>query len=54
VGIEWIGMTSSRLSVSVAGLVGLLSMAAGLATGHLVGGLVSSIASPFLAVDASS
>jgi hypothetical protein len=38
----------------VAGLVGLLSMAAGLATGHLVGGLVSSIASPFLAVDASA
>jgi hypothetical protein len=47
-------MTSSRLSVSVAGVVGLLSMTAGLATGHLVGELVSSIASPFLAVDASS
>jgi hypothetical protein len=40
--------------VSVAGVVGLLSMAAGLATGHLVGELVSSIASPFLAVGASS
>jgi hypothetical protein len=47
-------MTSSRLSVSVAALVGLLPMAAGLAMGHLVGGLVSSIASPFLAVDAPS
>jgi hypothetical protein len=47
-------MTSFRLFVSVAALVGLLSMSAGLATGHLVGGLVSSIASPFLAVGASS
>jgi len=45
---------SSRLSVSVAALVGLLSMAARLTKGHLVGGLVSSIASLFLVVGASS
>ncbi|PZS17129.1 MAG: molybdopterin-binding protein, partial [Pseudonocardiales bacterium] len=44
----------SRLSVPVAALVGLLSMAAGLATGHLVGGLISPTASPLLAVGASA
>ncbi len=43
-------MTSSRLSVPVAALVGLLSVAAGLAVGHLVGGLISPTASPFVAV----
>ncbi|HVE95569.1 MAG TPA: molybdopterin-dependent oxidoreductase [Pseudonocardiaceae bacterium] len=43
-------MTSSRLSVPVAALVGLLSVAAGLGVGHLVGGVVSPAASPFLAV----
>ncbi|MGH3772291.1 MAG: molybdopterin-dependent oxidoreductase, partial [Pseudonocardiaceae bacterium] len=40
----------SRLPLAVAVLVGLLSMAAGLATGHLVGGFISPTASPFLAV----
>ncbi|MFY9808077.1 MAG: molybdopterin-dependent oxidoreductase [Pseudonocardiaceae bacterium] len=45
---------SSRLSALVAGLIGLLSMAAGLATGHLVGGFISPTASPFLAVGASA
>jgi DMSO/TMAO reductase YedYZ molybdopterin-dependent catalytic subunit len=40
----------SRLSVPVAALIGLLSMVAGLAVGHLVGGLISPSASPFLAV----
>lgn len=44
----------SRLSALVAGLVGLLSMVAGLATGHLVGGFISPTASPFLAVGASA
>ena len=43
-------MTSSRLSVPGAAFVGLLSVAAGLGIGHLVGGLVSPTASPFLAV----
>ncbi|MGH4001583.1 MAG: molybdopterin-dependent oxidoreductase, partial [Pseudonocardiaceae bacterium] len=47
-------MTSSRLSVRLsilgAAAVGLLAVAAGLGTGHLVGGLVSPTASPFLAV----
>jgi DMSO/TMAO reductase YedYZ molybdopterin-dependent catalytic subunit len=47
-------VTSSRLAVrlsrSGAAFVGLLSVAAGLALGHLVGGLVSPTASPFLAV----
>jgi DMSO/TMAO reductase YedYZ molybdopterin-dependent catalytic subunit len=38
----------------VAAIVGLLSMGAGLATGHLVGGLISPTASPFLAVGASA
>jgi DMSO/TMAO reductase YedYZ molybdopterin-dependent catalytic subunit len=42
------------MSVPVAALVGLLSMAAGLATGHLVGGFISPTASPFLAVGASA
>jgi DMSO/TMAO reductase YedYZ molybdopterin-dependent catalytic subunit len=40
----------SRLSVSVAALVGLLSMVAGLAVGHLMGGFISPSSSPFLAV----
>lgn len=44
----------TRLSVPVAALVGLLSMAAGLATGHLAGGLISPTASPLLAVGASA
>ena len=44
----------TRLPVAVAALVGLLSMAAGLATGHLVGGLISPTASPFLAVGSSA
>jgi DMSO/TMAO reductase YedYZ molybdopterin-dependent catalytic subunit len=39
-----------RLSVPVACLVGLLSIAAGLAVGHLVGGVISPSSSPFLAV----
>jgi DMSO/TMAO reductase YedYZ molybdopterin-dependent catalytic subunit len=39
-----------RLSAPVAALIGLLSMVAGLAVGHLVGGLISPSASPFLAV----
>src|ERR671939_30412 len=47
-------MTSSRLSVPVAALAGLLSVLAGLAMGHLVGGLISSGASPFLAVGATA
>ena len=45
---------SSHLSAPVAGLVGLLSMVAGLATGHLAGGFISPTASPFLAVGASA
>jgi hypothetical protein len=48
--IEWLGVISSRLSVPVAALVGLLSMVAGLAVGHLVGGFISPTASPFFAV----
>ncbi len=40
----------SRLSVPVAALVGLLSVVAGLAVGHLVGGFISPTSSPFLAV----
>jgi hypothetical protein len=47
-------MTSSRLSVSVGSTGWPVVDAAGLATGHLVGGLVPLISSPFLAVDASS
>jgi DMSO/TMAO reductase YedYZ molybdopterin-dependent catalytic subunit len=43
-------VTSSRLSVPGAAFVGLLSVAAGLGIGHLVGGLGSPTASPFLAV----
>ncbi|MGH3868371.1 MAG: molybdopterin-dependent oxidoreductase [Pseudonocardiaceae bacterium] len=45
---------ATRLPVAVAALIGLLSMAAGLATGHLVGGIISPTASPFLAVGASA
>jgi DMSO/TMAO reductase YedYZ molybdopterin-dependent catalytic subunit len=47
-------VTTSRLSVPAAGLVGVLSMAAGLGAGHLVGGLISPTASPFLAVGGSA
>jgi DMSO/TMAO reductase YedYZ molybdopterin-dependent catalytic subunit len=47
-------MTSSRLSAPVAGLAGLLSVVTGLATGHLVGGLISPTASPFIAVGNSA
>ncbi len=51
-------MTSTRLANSVAApvaaTVGLLSMAAGLALGHLVGVLISPTASPFLAVGSSA
>jgi DMSO/TMAO reductase YedYZ molybdopterin-dependent catalytic subunit len=50
VGIEWLGVITSRLSVPVAALVGLLSVVAGLAVGHLVGGFISPTSSPFLAV----
>lgn len=49
-GFEWLGVITSRLSVPVAALVGVLSMVAGLAVGHLVGGLISPSSSPFLAV----
>ncbi|MBV9140587.1 MAG: molybdopterin-dependent oxidoreductase [Pseudonocardiales bacterium] len=45
---------ATRLSAAVAALVGLLSTMAGVATGHLVGGLISPQASPFLAVGASA
>ncbi|HEY6424135.1 MAG TPA: molybdopterin-dependent oxidoreductase [Pseudonocardiaceae bacterium] len=45
-----VGTSSSRLSVAVAALVGVLSVAAGLGVGHLVGVLISPTASPFLAV----
>jgi uncharacterized membrane protein HdeD (DUF308 family) len=48
--LEWLGVITSRLSVPVAALVGLLSMVAGLAVGHLVGGFLSPTASPFFAV----
>ncbi len=44
----------TRLPVAVAALIGLLSLVAGLGTGHLVGGLISPTASPFLAVGASA
>jgi hypothetical protein len=54
VGRERIVMTSFRFSVPVAARVGLLSMVAGWVTGHLVGGLVSPTASPFLAGGTSS
>jgi DMSO/TMAO reductase YedYZ molybdopterin-dependent catalytic subunit len=47
-------VTMPRLSAPVAGSVGLLSMAAGLGTGHLVGELISPTASPFLAVGGSA
>ena len=42
--------SSDRLSLPVAALAGLLSVVAGLGVGHLVGGLMSPAASPFLAV----
>lgn len=48
--LEWLGVITSRLSVPVAALVGLLSMVAGLAVGHLVSGFISPTSSPFLAV----
>jgi DMSO/TMAO reductase YedYZ molybdopterin-dependent catalytic subunit len=47
-------MTSTRLSVPAAVVIGLLSIAAGLATGHLVGALISPSASPLLAVGATA
>ena len=47
---EWVGVMTSRLSVPVAAMVGLLSLVAGLTVGHLVGGFISLAASPFLAV----
>jgi DMSO/TMAO reductase YedYZ molybdopterin-dependent catalytic subunit len=43
-------INTSRLSAPVAAFVGVLSVAAGLGVGHLVAGLVSPTASPFLAV----
>ena len=48
--IEWLDVITSRLSAPVAAQVGLLSMVAGLAVGHLVGGFLSPTASPFFAV----
>ena len=45
-----IDINTPRLSAPVAAFVGLLSVAAGLGVGHLVAGLVSPTASPFLAV----
>lgn len=54
VGRERTVMTSSRLSVFSGGLCGLLPMVAALGMVNLVGGLASSISSPFLAVGASS
>ncbi len=42
------------MSAPVAALIGLLSVAAGLGVGHLVAGLVSPSASPFLAVGGSA
>ncbi|HZS22711.1 MAG TPA: hypothetical protein VFA63_17220, partial [Pseudonocardiaceae bacterium] len=47
---ERVGVMMSRLSVPVAAGVGLLSLIAGLAVGHLAGGFISPAASPFLAV----
>jgi DMSO/TMAO reductase YedYZ molybdopterin-dependent catalytic subunit len=47
-------MSSRRLSIPVAALVGLLAMAAGLATGELVSGFISPGTSPFLAVGAAA
>jgi DMSO/TMAO reductase YedYZ molybdopterin-dependent catalytic subunit len=43
-----------RLPNLVAAVVGVLSMAAGLAAGHLVGGVISPAASPLLAVGSSA
>jgi hypothetical protein len=48
------GHATPLRSVSLAGLVGLLSIATGLGTGHLVGELILPTASPFLAVGASA
>ncbi|HEX8932682.1 MAG TPA: hypothetical protein VF788_00485, partial [Pseudonocardiaceae bacterium] len=50
VGFEWLGVITSGLSIPVAALVGLSSMVAGLAVGHLVGGFITPSSSPFLAV----
>src|SRR5437764_14326943 len=51
-------MTSTRLPAPIAApaaaTVGLLSMAAGLAVGHLVGAFISPSASPLLAVGGSA
>jgi hypothetical protein len=53
-GLRMAGVMTSRLSVPVAALFGVLSMIAGLAVGHLVGGLISPMSSPFLAVGATA
>jgi DMSO/TMAO reductase YedYZ molybdopterin-dependent catalytic subunit len=50
VGLEWLGVITSRLSVPVAALIGLLAVVGGLAVGQLVGGFLSPSSSPFLAV----
>jgi DMSO/TMAO reductase YedYZ molybdopterin-dependent catalytic subunit len=50
VGLEWLGVITSRLSVPVAALIGLLAVVGGLAVGQLVGGFLSPSFSPFLAV----
>lgn len=49
-GLEWLSVITSRLSAPVAALVGLLSMVAGLAVGHLVNEFISPTSSPFLVV----
>jgi DMSO/TMAO reductase YedYZ molybdopterin-dependent catalytic subunit len=46
--------SASSIAAVVAATAGLLSMAAGLALGHLVGVLISPTASPFLAVGSSA
>src|SRR5438874_8600057 len=43
-----------RLPVSVASLIGVLAVAAALAAGHLVAGIVGPTASPFIAVGNSA
>jgi hypothetical protein len=49
-----VDINTSRLSTPVAAFVGLLSVAAGLGVGQLVGGFVSPSSSPFLAVDGTA
>ena len=48
------GVNTSPLPVRVAALLGLVSISAGLALGHLVGGFISPSVSPFLAVGGSA